>query len=105
MTGTDDSAPDAGPASAQVVISGRVQGVGYRAWTRRTALDLGLSGWVWNRPDGRVEAYFQGDPGAITTMIERCKAGPAGASVDGVMTLEATAEAYEGFEIRRTPRS
>jgi acylphosphatase len=67
-----------------VVIRGRVQGVGYRAWAEYTALDHDLEGWVRNRRDGSVEAVFAGSPEAVVQMIEACRGGPPGARVDTV---------------------
>jgi acylphosphatase len=67
-----------------VVIRGRVQGVGYRAWAEYTALDHDLEGWVRNRRDGSVEAVFAGPPEAVVQMIEACRRGPPGARVDTV---------------------
>jgi acylphosphatase len=67
-----------------VVIRGRVQGVGYRAWAEYTALDHDLEGWVRNRRDGSVEAVFAGSPEAVVQMIEACRRGPPGARVDTV---------------------
>ena len=67
-----------------VIVRGRVQGVGYRAWTERAALSRGLTGWVRNRRDGSVEAVFIGDEDAIAAMVEACRGGPPGAFVDGV---------------------
>jgi acylphosphatase len=67
-----------------VVIRGRVQGVGYRAFTEYAALGRGLEGWVRNRRDGAVEAVFAGSPEAVAEMIEACRAGPPGARVDAV---------------------
>jgi acylphosphatase len=67
-----------------VVIRGRVQGVGYRAWAEYTALDHDLEGWVRNRRDGSVEAVFAGPPEAVAQMIEACRRGPPGARVDEV---------------------
>lgn len=67
-----------------VVIRGRVQGVGYRMWTRDEARRLGLSGHVRNRADGAVEAVFAGSEQAVGTMIENCRKGPRGARVDDV---------------------
>lgn len=75
-----------------VVIRGRVQGVGYRAWTEVTALQRGLQGWVRNRRDGSVEALFAGLEQAVTAMIEDCRRGPPGARVDFVDHREAVAE-------------
>jgi acylphosphatase len=73
-----------------VVIRGRVQGVGYRAWTEYTALDHGLDGWVRNRRDGAVEAVFAGAPEAVAEMIEACRRGPPAARVDEVDERDAT---------------
>jgi len=70
--------------AVRVIITGRVQGVGYRAWTVAKASKLGLKGWVRNRNDGSVEAVFSGEQGQISTMIEHCKTGPMVARVDGI---------------------
>ncbi|PDT12678.1 acylphosphatase [Rhizobium sp. J15] len=67
-------------------ISGKVQGVGFRMWTRDEALRLGVTGWVRNDADGSVAALIAGPDGAISAMIERLKRGPASASVSGVET-------------------
>ena len=67
-----------------VLVRGRVQGVGYRAWTERAALSRGLTGWVRNRRDGNVEAVFIGDEGAVAAMVEACRNGPGGAFVEAV---------------------
>jgi acylphosphatase len=67
-----------------VVIRGRVQGVGYRAWAEVTAIEHGLQGWVRNRRDGAVEALFIGLEARVAAMIEACRAGPPGARVDFV---------------------
>ena len=65
-------------AIRHVLIRGRVQGVGYRAWTERTACERGLGGWVRNRRDGAVEAVFMGETAAVDAMLAACRAGPAG---------------------------
>jgi len=75
-----------------VVIRGRVQGVGYRAWTEVTALERGLQGWVRNRRDGAVEAVFDGAEDEVAAMIAECRAGPPGARVDAIDQREATAD-------------
>jgi len=75
-----------------VVIRGRVQGVGYRAWTEYTARDHGLEGWVRNRRDGGVEAVFAGPPGTVAAMIEACRRGPPGARVDAIEEREERAD-------------
>ncbi len=70
----------------RVIISGRVQGVGYRAWAVENATHLGLGGWVRNRNDGSVEAVFSGEDAAIANMIDLCKTGPGAALVDSIET-------------------
>ncbi len=65
-----------------VTIRGQVQGIGYRAWTEVTALELGLQGWVRNRRDGSVEALFIGPEATVADMIAQCRSGPPGARVD-----------------------
>jgi acylphosphatase len=65
-----------------VLIRGRVQGVGYRAWTEMVALERGLGGWVRNRRDGAVEAVFAGDATAVAAMLAACRRGPPAARVD-----------------------
>ena len=69
---------------ARVTITGRVQGVGYRAWAMETGQRLGLSGWVRNRRDGAVEALLVGDDSVVGAMIEACRRGPPMASVDEI---------------------
>ena len=75
-----------------VVIRGRVQGVGFRAWTECTALERGLQGWVRNRRDGAVEALFVGLPAAVAAMTVACNQGPSGSRVDGIDQRDGTAE-------------
>jgi acylphosphatase len=75
-----------------VIIRGRVQGVGYRAWTEYTALERGLQGWVRNRRDGSVEALFVGSTEAVSAMIAQCRQGPPGARVEAVDHREADSE-------------
>ena len=72
-----------------VIVRGRVQGVGFRAWTEYTALERGLEGWVRNRRDGAVEAVFAGPPEAVDAMIADCQMGPGGARVDNLDQREA----------------
>jgi acylphosphatase len=83
-----------------VRITGKVQGVGYRVWTRNEAMKLGLTGWVRNETDGSVAALISGSGSAISTMIERFRLGPSGASVSRVETQRAEpAETPSGFLI------
>jgi acylphosphatase len=73
-----------------VIVRGRVQGVGYRAWTEIAALERGLEGWVRNRQDGAVEAVFGGAQDEVTAMIADCRHGPPGARVETIDQREAT---------------
>ena len=73
-----------------VVIRGRVQGVGYRAFAEYTALDHGLAGWVRNRRDGGVEAVLAGPAAAVAQVVEAYRRGPPGARVDGLDEREGT---------------
>ena len=70
--------------SVRVLIAGRVQGVGYRAWTVKTATHLGVLGWVRNTSGGDVEAVFCGEQNRIDAMIDACKEGPPEARVDKI---------------------
>jgi acylphosphatase len=81
-----------GKVSCHVIIRGRVQGVGYRAWTEYTAEGHGLEGWVRNRRDGSVEALFAGEAQAVRAMIDLCRQGPPGSRVDAIEEREGTAE-------------
>lgn len=83
----------------RAVISGRVQGVSYRVWTRKRALGLGVVGWVRNRPDRTVEAVFSGPESAIDALLAECRRGPLMARVDDIAVSEAAPFAGEGFEI------
>jgi acylphosphatase len=75
--------------TALVRITGRVQGVGFRFWTRGQAQRLGLTGWVRNEADGSVTALICGPNVAVSTMLERCRSGPPGASVANIETESA----------------
>ena len=74
------------PVSVTVHIIGKVQGVGFRAWTEAAAAELGLTGWVGNDPDGSVRAVFTGTDEAVNAMLDRARRGPPGARVDRVTT-------------------
>src|ERR1700736_3484543 len=73
-----------GGAIHQVTITGRVQGVGYRAWIEHRARAHALEGWVRNRRDGSVEALLAGPAEVVADMIARCRRGPSTARVDDV---------------------
>jgi acylphosphatase len=83
-------------------VSGRVQGVGYRAWAVREAARLGLRGWVRNRADGSVEALVIGDAEAVAAMIEACWQGPRAAAVAGVAVEVAEDDGSLDFAARPT---
>ena len=68
----------------RVVVSGDVQGVGFRWYCREQAVRRGVAGLVRNLPDGRVEAVFEGDLAAVDAMVEWCRRGPSWARVEGV---------------------
>jgi len=88
--------------AVRVVIRGRVQGVGYRAWTVDEALRRRLRGWVRNRRDGTVEALAIGAPYAVEEMIEACLQGPHYARVTGIERSDATDDGSVGFASRPT---
>src|SRR5262249_62295039 len=75
-----------------LVIRGRVQGVGYRAFVEDAALDHGVAGWVRNRRNGDVEAVFAGPAAAVTQETRACRRGPLGAHVDNVAMRGASKE-------------
>lgn len=75
-----------------MVVRGRVQGVGFRAFVEMAALERGLEGWVRNRRDGSVEAVFAGEVDAVAAMIEACRTGPLGARVDAIDHRQGTGD-------------
>lgn len=84
----------------RVVVHGLVQGVYFRDTTRRRAVTAGVTGWVRNRPDGTVEAVFEGDPGAVERLVTFCRDGPRSAHVDRVEVTAEEPEGLPGFAIR-----
>jgi acylphosphatase len=88
--------------ATRVVIEGRVQGVGYRAWVEREAQRRGLKGWVRNRSDGTVEAVFSGTNAAVGEMIEACGQGPRMAAVRHLTRHDAAEEGWPDFSVQRT---
>jgi acylphosphatase len=88
--------------AAVVRITGRVQGVCFRVWTRDEAKRLGLAGWVRNERDGSVTAVIAGPKAAVDTMLQRFWEGPPGASVSTVASEDASSlEAPTDFRITR----
>jgi acylphosphatase len=84
----------------RVVIDGVVQGVFFRESTRRAAIDLGVSGWVRNLEDGRVEAVFEGEPDAVANAISWARSGPDRAIVTSIDEFTESPEGLSGFDIR-----
>ena len=93
---------DGSNVSVRVRIYGRVQGVWFRAWTKRGAEALGLNGWVRNRSDGSVEAVLAGEAAAVRAMIEQCRVGPPAARVERIEEAPETRWPPPGFEQRPT---
>ncbi|MBO0349096.1 acylphosphatase [Phormidium pseudopriestleyi FRX01] len=85
---------------AHVLISGIVQGVGYRFSTVHQAQKLGVSGWVRNLTDGRVEAIFEGNPEILDRMIAWCHQGPSSAQVTDVTVTYQQPQGLTGFTTR-----
>jgi acylphosphatase len=81
------------------LISGRVQGVGYRYFAQRAAVALGLTGYARNLPDGRVEVYAVGQEDALSELSGTLRQGPRWADVRGVEEQEAAVEKRDGFSI------
>ena len=84
-----------------MVVSGDVQGVGFRWRCREEAWAAGVAGFVRNLPDGRVEAVFEGSDEAMDRMVEWCRRGPRWASVTNVDVQEEPPAGLSGFEITR----
>lgn len=82
-----------------VLVTGMVQGVGYRAWTRQAALQRNLVGWVRNLHDGRVEAVIQGDDDAVLDMLDAMRQGPGMAKVEDIESRDEEALATNYFEV------
>lgn len=88
--------------TVRIIVTGRVQGVGFRYFTVRCANDLGLCGWVRNLPDGSVETAIQGPDKKIEEMTGLLKQGPGAANVSGLETeeIESGSEELSGFTMR-----
>jgi acylphosphatase len=85
----------------QVTVSGRVQGVCFRDFTRREAQKFGVTGWVRNLPDGRVEGVFEGEESAVSGLLNSVHVGPPHAQVERVEVEEATpAGEFSSFRVR-----
>jgi len=92
---------DDGRSRVRVVVKGRVQGVGFRAYTERVASKAGVVGWVRNRPDGAVELEAEASPTVIESFLGQVRRGPLGSRVDAMETDSVEPLAREaGFSVR-----
>ncbi len=89
-----------GPIARDVVVTGNVQGVFFRDCTRREARRLGVTGWVRNRPDGRVEAHLEGPPETVEELVRWCRSGPRHAEVLDLQVTDAEPQGFDRFAIR-----
>lgn len=88
-------------SNVHVIISGRVQGVWFRASTKEKAEQLGLDGWVRNTSEGNVEAVFEGEENLVQEMLEWCRHGPPLANVKNVeIKNQEPTNAFNGFSIK-----
>jgi acylphosphatase len=83
----------------RVVVHGFVQGVGFRFAVERAARSRGVAGWVRNRPDGTVEAVFEGEPEDVEALVDFCRVGPRGAEVDRIEVARESAEGLSDFRV------
>jgi acylphosphatase len=83
-----------------VRVTGRVQGVFFRAWAQERAEALGVTGWIRNCPDGRVEAHVEGEELAVDQMIGHLREGPPSARVEDVRLWDVQVCDFDGFEVR-----
>jgi acylphosphatase len=96
---------ETGAIVCRVVVEGYVQGVGYREFTRRAALRLGVSGWVRNRSDGSVEALIHGPPVAVEALVVEMRSGPRFAAVENLSAVkqdETPGDENGAFVVRAT---
>ncbi|MFE1747551.1 acylphosphatase [Coleofasciculus sp. H7-2] len=96
-----NSSPPPGQIRVHVIVSGTVQGVGFRFSTLDEAIQLGVSGWVRNLSDGRVEAVFEGSKADVEEIIQWCHKGPAAAVVKDVAVEYETPQGLRGCEMWR----
>jgi acylphosphatase len=85
----------------RAVVSGRVQGVGFRFFASRAARELGVNGWVRNLPDGSVETFAEGPEEAVAGYLERLRQGPRGGRVTSLSEEESAPQGHDSFEITR----
>ena len=85
--------------ASHIIVKGKVQGVFFRATTKKQADSLGIKGWVRNLPTGEVEAFLEGEEKNLNEMLLFCKEGPQGSQVDDIEIEEQTPEGLKEFEI------
>ncbi len=85
----------------RAVVSGRVQGVGFRFFAERAAREAGVKGWVRNRPDGTVETMVEGEQAAVDGYLDRLRKGPLGSRVAGVTIEDVSPGSFHSFDITR----
>jgi acylphosphatase len=90
------------PVARHVRVSGHVQGVFFRAWTKEQAERLGIHGWVRNCPDGSVEAHLEGEEDEVRKLVERIGEGPPSAQVSKIDVEEVEVEDFHHFAIARS---
>jgi len=88
------------PTTQRLVITGRVQGVGYRNWTIGTARSLGITGWVRNLNDRGVEILASGEEESLAALVEACRSGPRLARVEHIDVTPADDGSWKGFSKR-----
>lgn len=86
--------------AVDVRVTGRVQGVAYRAYTEQQATRLGVTGWVRNEPDGSVAAHFEGPEPAVEALVAWCRQGPGFARVENVVVRPAPVTGAGSFRLR-----
>ena len=86
--------------AVDVRVTGRVQGVFFRASCAEQARRLGVGGWVANEPDGSVRGYFVGEPDAVRSLVDWCRTGPPAARVEAVEVTDAEVREAPGFQAR-----
>lgn len=91
---------NAAARATDVTVTGRVQGVAFRAATQAEAARLGVTGWVRNEPDGSVTGHFEGDPAAVQALVDWCRRGPALARVTAVDARAAAVAGHASFAVR-----
>lgn len=86
--------------AVQVHVTGRVQGVSFRAYAEQEAARLGVAGWVRNEPDGSVVGHFEGEQAAVDALVDWCRSGPPLARVRDVAVRPAAVTGADGFGVR-----